>query len=158
MASVDFHGIRILHTFFIPFTPGTPCEAPVRTHVSCTLCDVISFNGQGQFCQLTCAGGKDLSNHTKLTTIQSKKPEKNAKNDMYSWHEIPMNILFTTLLHFNPSNSSTPIEIKHSYCPAKEKRGTRKAKEKGRRESQTLLSAHASSSEAAVYQQEQEAA
>ena len=77
-----------------------------------------------------------------------------------------MKILFTTLLHFPPSNSSIlkvfpksfPIEIKPSYCPAKEKKGTRKAKEKGRRESETLPSAVASYSEAAIYRQEQEAA
>ena len=29
-------------------------EPPVRIHVLSTACDVISFNGQGQLCPLTC--------------------------------------------------------------------------------------------------------
>ena len=50
-----------------------------------------------------------------------------------------MKILFTTLLHFPPSNSSIlkvfpksfSIEIKHSYCPAKEKKRDKKGKRIG---------------------------
>ena len=50
-----------------------------------------------------------------------------------------MKLLFTTLLHFPPSNSSIlkvfpqsfPIEIKPSYCPAKEKKGQEKRKKRG---------------------------
>ena len=30
-------------------------DKTVRIHVLSTLCDVISFNGQGQLCPLTCA-------------------------------------------------------------------------------------------------------
>ena len=41
---------------------------------------VISSNGQGQLCPLTCAEGKDLLNHTRISTIQSRTLEKKAKN------------------------------------------------------------------------------
>ena len=40
----------------------------------------ISFDGQGQFCPLTRAEWRDLSNHTRMCTIQSRTPEKEAKN------------------------------------------------------------------------------
>ena len=65
-----------LKTFFNPFAP----EPPVRIQVLSTLCDVISFDGQGQLCPLTCAEWRDLSNHTRMSTIQSRTPEKEAKN------------------------------------------------------------------------------
>ena len=51
-------------------------KPPVRIHVPFTACDVISFNGQGQLCPLTCAEWRDLSNHTRMRTIQSRKPDK----------------------------------------------------------------------------------
>ena len=51
----------------------------MRIHVLSTLCDVISFNGQGQLCPLTCADWRDLLNHTRISTIQSRTPEKEAK-------------------------------------------------------------------------------
>ena len=38
-------------TVFNPFAP----EPPVRIQVLSTLCDVISFNSQGQLSSLTCA-------------------------------------------------------------------------------------------------------
>ena len=52
----------------------------MRIQVLSTLCDVISFNGQGQLCPLTCAEWRDLSNHTRMSTIQSRTPEKKKKN------------------------------------------------------------------------------
>ena len=58
----------------------------MRIQVLSTLCDVISFNGQGQLSSLTCAEWRDLSNHTRMSTIQSKTPEKEAKNHVtWTW-------------------------------------------------------------------------
>ena len=54
-------------------------------HVFSTACDVISFNDQGQLCPLTCAEWRDLSNHTRMSTIQSRTPEKKAKNHLREW-------------------------------------------------------------------------
>ena len=33
----------------------SPPEAPMLVHVPSTACEVISLNGQGQLCPLTCA-------------------------------------------------------------------------------------------------------
>ena len=57
----------ILHkSHFNPFTP----ELPVPFHVPSTTCNVISFNGQGQLCLLTCAVIKEIfQNHTRMRTI-----------------------------------------------------------------------------------------
>ena len=51
---------------FVTHGPMVPC------------CDVNSFHSQGQFCQLTCAGGGDLSNHTRMSTIQSRRLDEKA--------------------------------------------------------------------------------
>ena len=59
-----------------PFAP----EPPVRIHVLSTSRDFFSFNGQGQLCPLTCAELRDLSNYTRMSTIQSRTLEKKAKN------------------------------------------------------------------------------
>ena len=59
-----------------PFAP----EPPVWIQVLSTICDVISFNSQGQLCPLTCAELRDLLIHTRMSTIQSRTPEKDAKN------------------------------------------------------------------------------
>ena len=45
--------VKSIH-FIIHFNPFAP-EPPVRIQVLSTLCDVISFNGQGQLSSLTCA-------------------------------------------------------------------------------------------------------
>ena len=42
-------------------------------------CDVISFNGQGQLCLLTCAEGRGLSNRTRMSSIYSRTLDKKAK-------------------------------------------------------------------------------
>ena len=57
---------------FNPFAP----EPPVPIHVLSTACDVISFNGRGQLCPLTCAEWRDLSNHTRMKPITYPAREK----------------------------------------------------------------------------------
>ena len=38
-----------------PRSHGTMVE-PMQIHLTSAPCDIISFNGQGQLCKLTCAG------------------------------------------------------------------------------------------------------
>ena len=38
-----------------PFAPEPPITAPLRIQVLSILCDIVSFNGQGQLSSLTCA-------------------------------------------------------------------------------------------------------
>ena len=62
LVKFDIYFIRLLSEIFFGVTtdnllhlnPFAP-EPPVRIHVLSTLCDIISFNGQGQLCPLTCA-------------------------------------------------------------------------------------------------------
>ena len=42
-------------------------------------CVVTSFDSQGQLCLLTCAGWRCVSNHTRMSTIQSRRQKKKAK-------------------------------------------------------------------------------
>ena len=87
LVKFDIYFIRLLWEIFFGVTtenwlhlnPFAP-ELAVRIHVLSTLCDVISFYGQGKLCPLTCAEWRDLSNHTRMSTIQSRTPEKEAKN------------------------------------------------------------------------------
>ena len=52
-----------------PFAPEPSVASEVWIQVLRTTCDVISFNSQGQLCRLTCAGGRDLPNHVRMSTI-----------------------------------------------------------------------------------------
>ena len=87
-----------------------------------------------------CKGKRPFKPYQNKHDSVKEARKKNPKKEMYSWHELPMKILFTTLPHFPPSNSSIlkvfpksfPIEIKHSYCPAKEKKeGQKRKKNRG---------------------------
>ena len=124
---------------FNPFAP----EPPVRIQVLSTLCDVISFNGQEQLSSLTCAEWRDLSNHTRMSTIQSRTPEKEAKNHVTrtwksSWKSC--SITHLPFLSTNPKIlkaflKTLPTKMKPTKCPAREKKNeARKAKKEGRRD------------------------
>ena len=56
MISLNIQCILFVELIYVvvQFNPFAP-EPPVQIHVLSTLCDVISFNGQGQLCLLTCA-------------------------------------------------------------------------------------------------------
>ena len=62
-----------------PLAPEPSVASGVRMHVPRTTCDVISFNSQGQLCHLTCAGGRDLPNHVRMSTIQVREGDKRQK-------------------------------------------------------------------------------
>ena len=111
----------------------------MRIHVPSAACDVISFNGQGQLCPLTCADWRDLSNHTRMSTVQSSKPEKKAKNHVTSTWKLPWKSCSTTHLPFLSPNpkvlkaflKSFPTKIKPTKCPAKEKKWGKKSEKRG---------------------------
>ena len=127
------------------FITGSRCKRklPVQIQVHSTACDIISFNGQGQLCLLPCAERKDLSNHTKMSTIQSRRPEKKAKNHITLTQKFPWKSCFTTHLPFLSSNTKIlkafpktfPTKMKPTKCPAREKNQGRKVKEQGRKNS-----------------------
>ena len=88
---------------------------------------------------LTGAEWRDLSNHTRMSTIQSRTPEKEAKNYVtliwiFSWKSC-----WTTHLPFLSSNSNIlkvflkifPMKMKPTKCPATKKKGGKKSGKKG---------------------------
>ena len=75
----------------LTLSPLKRTKPPMRIHVPSTACDGISFNGQRQLCLLTCAGWRDVSNHTRMSTIQSRRPEKKAKHNVTLTWKFPWN-------------------------------------------------------------------
>ena len=117
------HNIYLIN----PFALSHPCP-PERIHIPSTTCDVISFNGQGSLCLLLCAEWRDLSNHTRMSKIQSKTLEKKAKNQVTLTGKLPWKSCSTTHLPFLSSNpkilkpllKTFPTKMKPIKCPAKE--------------------------------------
>ena len=99
---------------------------------------VISSNGQGQLCPLTCGDRKDLLNHTRISIILSRTLEKKAKNHKTLTWKFTWKCFFTTHLPFLSSNAKIlkaflkpfPTKMKPTKCPAKEK-NMRQKKRKG---------------------------
>ena len=144
---------------------------PVRIQVLSTLCDVISFNGQGQLSSLTCAEWRDLSNHTRMSTIQSRTPEKEAKNHVTLTWKSPWKSCSIAHLPFLSPNPNVlkaflktlPTKMKPTKCPAREKKirqekRKKKGGEKAKSKLEILLSAHARTSQADVLHLDQKAA
>ena len=86
-----------------PFAPETHVTASADL---CPFyaCDIISVNGQGQLCSLTWGEWRDLSNHSTISTIQPRTPEKNAKNHVTLTRKFPWKSCSTTYLPFPSSN------------------------------------------------------
>ena len=133
--------ISVLYFLLNPFAP----KPPVLIHVISTPCDVISFNGQGQLFPLTCAEWRDLSNHTRMSKIQSRTPEKKAKNHVrLTWKSAWKSCSIAHLPFLSPNPKilkaflkTIPTKMKPAKCPAREKKNeARKAKKEGRRESE----------------------
>ena len=119
------------------------CVETAQWNESATACDVICFTGQGQPCPLTCEEWRHLSNHTRMSTIQSRTQEKKAKNHVILTWKFPWKSCSTaTHLPSLSDNSNIlkaflktfPTKIKPTKCPAREKNEARKAKKEGRRE------------------------
>ena len=82
---------------------------------------------QGQLCHLTCEGGRDLSNHTRTNTIQSRRPSKEPKKKHINLIPKFLSKSFsTTSPHFLLSNlvilkvfpKAFSTGMKPSECPA----------------------------------------
>ena len=108
-------------------------------HVLFPYCDVISFNGQGQLCSLTCADWRDLSNHTRMSTIQSRTLEKEAKNHMTLTSKSPWKSCSIAHLPFLSPNlkilkavlKTLPTKMKPTKSPAREKKWGKKSEKRG---------------------------
>ena len=153
----------------------------MRIQVLSILCDVISFNGQGQLSSLTCAEWRDLSNHTRMSTIQSRTSEKEAKNHVTLTWKSPWKSCSIAHLPFLSPNpkilkaflKTLPTKIKPTKCPAREKKmrsekwkkkGGEKVKNKSpdccvtfKPKKKILLSAHAWTSQADILHLDQKA-
>ena len=127
------------HIIFNPFASEPPLTTRadprpfyrLRHHQYC-------FNGQGQLCPLTSANWRDLSNHTRMSTIQSRTPEKKAKNHVTWTWKFPWKSCSTTHLPFLSSNpkilkaflKTFPTKVKPTKCPAREKKMTEEKQKK----------------------------
>ena len=82
-----------------PFAP--------EPNVPCTACDVINFN----FVNL--CRGSNLSSHSRMNTISSRRPVKNAKK---TWKVDPQ-ILIKILLHYPPQTDllSNPMSFPRNF-------------------------------------------
>ena len=141
----------------------------MRIHVLSTLCHVISFNGQGQLCPLTYAEWRDLSNHTRMSTIQSRTPKKEAKNHVtLTWKSAWKSCSIARLPFLSPYPrilkaflKTLPTKTKPTKCPAREKKMRQeKRKKRGgeKAKSKILLSAHARTSQADILDLDEKAA
>ena len=119
-----------------PFAP----ELPVRIHVLSTACDVISFIGQRESCLLTSAEWRDLSNHTRMSTIQSRTPEKKNKDHVTLTWKSPWKSCSIAHLPFLSPNpkilkaflKTLPTKTKPTNykCPARERKMRQEKREK----------------------------
>ena len=112
----------------------------MRIHILSTPCDIISFNGQGQLCPLTCAEWRDLSKQTRMSTIQARTPEKKAKKPCNIDLKIPWKTCSTAHLPFLSPNpkilkaflKTFPTKMKPTKMPSKRKKNdARKPKKRG---------------------------
>jgi len=73
------------------------------------------------FCHLTCAGGRDLSNHTSMSMIQSKRPEKKHKKTMKSWPKNSIDDLVPLLWQLHLLKLSLNLFVKQNLSKVKVK-------------------------------------
>ena len=106
-------------------------------------CDVISFKSQGQLYQLTLARWRDLSHHTRLSSIQSRRTKKKGKKPCNVDLQIPMKSLSsTTHLTFLSSNpnilkalaKTAPTKMK--WVKRRQEKQNERGGEKAKRKSQ----------------------
>ena len=130
----------------------------MRIHVPSTECDVISFNGQGQLCLLTCAGWRDVSNYTRMSTIQSRRPDKKARHNVTLTWQFQRNLVPPPLLLSDPKIlKNFPKNFFHQN-EAYQMSSKNEARNKSQDCCVTLLSAHARTSQANILHLDQKAA
>ena len=133
-------------------------------------CDVISFSIQGHFFRVTCAGWRDLSNHTRKITIRSRGLMKLRQNLVTLTRKFPWKSYSTT--HVLPFLSSNPKILKVfpkpfavTKTPSKIKKRGKKSKRRGEERKQKeevktveiLLYAHTRTLEANILRWDQKA-
>ena len=95
-------------TIFFSFLTHSPLNP--LTQVPSTACDVISCNGQGQLCQLTCAGWRDLlkenSEKNNHVTLTQKFPWKSCSTTHLSFLSSNPKIL-----KLSPKTFSTKMKL-----------------------------------------------
>ena len=98
---------------------------------------LFSFHGQGQLYPLTCAERRDLSNHT--STIQSRRPERKAKNQLTWTWKFPWKSCSTTQLYLSFHLILRSLKLswklfppKWSLLNAQQKKNMRQDKQKER--------------------------
>ena len=110
----------------------------MQIHIPSTACKVISFNGQWQLCPLNCAEWKNLSNHTRMSTIQSRTPEKKAKKHVTLTWKLPWKSCSPTHLPFLSSNpkilksllKTFPTKMKPTKWTAEEKKWDKRSEKR----------------------------
>ena len=150
-------------SYFNPFVH----EPPLQIHVLSTTSVLMV---KDNICLLTCAEWRDLSNHTRMSTIQSRTLEKKAKNHVtltWKFHLILRSKLLLSWKLFRPKWSLLMPSKGKKMRQEKWKRGEeRKRKEKSRllcwafkckNYLKILLSAHAWTSQANILHLDQKA-
>ena len=119
----------------------------MRIHIASTACDVISFNGQGQLCPLSCVEWKTSFKpyQNRHNSVKDTGQEKKAKNHVTLTWKLPWKSCSTTHWPF-PSWSTVvilkilkaflktfPTKMKSTKCPAKEEKWGKKSKKRGKK-------------------------
>ena len=114
-----------------PLAPEPPVTAPLRIHEPSITCDVITLTVKENFVhQLSCVGWGDHSNHTRMSTIRSRRPEK--KTEKKTCNADPK-FLMKILFHYRPTfpkNVSHRTEGKSERIEKRKNSGGEKAKRK----------------------------
>ena len=104
-------------------------------HVRSTAFDIMSLNGQGQLCPLTCPKWRDLSTHNRMS--KSRTLEKKPKNNVTLTWKFPWKSCSTSHLLFLSSNPKIlnwklfPPKWSLLNAQQKKKNEARKAKKGG---------------------------
>ena len=93
----DFTGTHI--AYYNPFAPESPGNLPCG---STSLLPLLT--SPVLIYTLTCAEWRDVSNHGRVSTIQSRLPEKKAKNHVMLTRKLPWKYCSTSHLPFLSSN------------------------------------------------------
>ena len=113
----------VMSLFINPFTLEPPMQ-----NLPCTACDIISFKSRRH---LPCAEERDLSNHTRMSMIQSNRFKKNEwfqklstpplpppTEGIFPWIPPPLPLCQALYIYliFGPLRSPHPLGISNHFC------------------------------------------
>ena len=113
----------------------------MQIYIPSIACEVISFNSQRQLCHQTCAVREEIfQTNTRISTIQSRRLEKKAKDHVKSTPKNVVKVLFhyPPTLPFNYSCNSTILKAFPTAFLTKKNQGM-KAKKKGEESKQKFI-------------------